>query len=132
MRRTLVGTIWILGLWAAPASLPAQQGSCCRQDTARAAGMHTQMQEWDRRLEAKLAEVDRSKGDKKVAAMAAAMRELLVQRREMHEHMAKGDAAPGCPCSGMQGTGHGGHPMPGAGRSAGCPMHDAGGSVGSP
>jgi hypothetical protein len=90
--------------------------------------MHTQMQEWDRRLEAKLAEVDRTKGDKKVAAMAEAMRELLVQRREMHEHMAKGAAAQGgCPCSGMQGAGHGGHQMPGAGGAGGCPMHGAGG-----
>jgi hypothetical protein len=133
MRRTLVGTIWVLGLWAGPASLPAQQAACCGQDTARAAGMHTQMQEWDRRLEAKLAEVDRTKGDKKVAAMADAVRELLVQRREMHEHLAKGAAAPGgCPCGGMQGTGHGGHQMPGAGRAGGCPMHGAGGAVGSP
>jgi hypothetical protein len=127
MRWVLAATI--LGLWAAPAPLAAQQAACCAGDTARA----TQMRERDRRLEAKLAEVDRTRGDAKVAALAEAMRELVVQRREMHEHMARTAAAPGgCPCGAMQGAGHGGHRMQGAGRMAECPMRGGGGAGASP
>jgi hypothetical protein len=125
MKRMLAGAIWAVALWSAPAPLAAQDAACCARDTARAAGMHTRMQEWDRRLEAKLAEVDRAKGDKKVAAMADAVRELLAQRRDMHEQMAGGSmAAGGCPCGGM--SGHGGHQMPEAGRKGGCPTQGAG------
>jgi hypothetical protein len=127
MRWMLAATI--LGLWAAPAPLAAQQAACCAGDTARA----TQMREWDRRLEAKLAEVDRTRGDTKVTALAEAVRELVVQRREMHEHMAKAAGAPGgCPCGGMQGAGHGGHRMQGAGGMGDCPMRGAGGPAGGP
>lgn len=132
MKRMLAGIIWVAALYSAPAPLTAQTAACCAGDTAQPAGMHTRMQEWDRRLEAKLAEVDRAKGDAKVAAMAGAVRELLAQRREMHQEMAGHHASPdGCPCGGMQG-GHSGHPMPDTGRKGGCPVHGAGGGVGSP
>jgi hypothetical protein len=95
--------------------------------------MHAGMPELDRRLEAKLAEVDRAKGDKKVAAMAEVVRELVAQRREMHEQMAKGTGAPGaCRCGAMQGAKHGDHPMPGAGRPGGCAMHGARDSAAGP
>lgn len=64
----------------------------------------------------KLAEVDRAKGDKKVAVMAEVVRELVAQRREMHEQIAKGTEAPGvCRCAAMQGAGHGDHQMRGYG-----------------
>ena len=133
MRRMVAGTAWIVALWFAPALLSAQQAACCGQDSAAATGMHTRMQDWDRRLETRLAEVDRTRGDKKVAAMADVIRELLVQRREMHETMAQAKPAPaGCPCGGgMHGAGHGGHTMP-AGRPGGCPVHEAGPAAGSP
>jgi hypothetical protein len=137
--RALTKAAWAIGIWAAPALLAAQQPAGTRDSAHRA--MQAQMQEWDRRMEQKLAEVDRAKGDKKVTAMAAAMRELMAQRREMHDRMAHERPGPaGAPCAAMQsagpcpcgqaggcamgpGAGHGAHPMPGAARGGPCPMH---------
>lgn len=132
MKGMLAGIIWVVALHWAPAPLAAQAAACCARDTAHPAGMHTRMQEWDRRLEAKLAEVDRAEGDRKVAAMAEAVRELLAQRREMHQEMAMHPTASpdGCRCGAMHG-GHGAGPQPpDSGGKSGCPVHSAGGGVG--
>ena len=138
MMRALTKAAWAIGIWCAPALLAAQQPAGAGDSAHRA--MQAQMQEWDRRMEQKLAEVDRAKGDKKVTAMAAAMRELMTQRSEMHDRMAHDRPGPaGAPCAAMQGggacpcgqaggcgmgagAGHGAHPMPGAGPGGPCPM----------
>jgi hypothetical protein len=48
------------------------------------------MMEADRLLEQKLAAVDSLKGDAKLEALAAVVRELVAQRRAMHAHMGAG------------------------------------------
>lgn len=125
--RALTKAAWAIGIWCAPALLAAQQPATAGDSTHRA--MQAQMQEWDRRMEQKLAEVDRAKGDKKVTAMAAAMRELMTQRREMHDRMAHDRPGPaGAPCAGMQGAGMSGGTCPCAGQPGeACPCGQAGG-----
>ena len=125
MRRMLTGALWAIGLWWAPSALSAQQPRPCARDSAHAA-MQARMAEWDQRLEQKLAEADRTKGDKKVAAMGEVIRELIAQRRQMHEGMGGGRGMPGG-CPGMPGAGHSGHPMPTRSSTQGmpCPMQGA-------
>jgi hypothetical protein len=51
--------------------------------------MMSRMKEMDARLEAKVAAMDAAKGDQKVEAMAAVIKEMVSQRKEMQEHMMK-------------------------------------------
>lgn len=144
MSRMPWGALCTVALALAPAVVAAQQPAPAGDSTR--ATMQERMREWDQRLEQKLAEVDRAKGDEKVAAMAEALRELMAQRREMHERMAEPGAGSGPaagPCGarpetrgagmpdggwGMNPGRHAGHPMPGAGPGAmggDCPMRAA-------
>lgn len=112
MRRNLIGALAIAALCSVPLTASAQGPAApCPRDTARAA-MHAEMAELDQRLEAKLGEVERNRGDAKVAALTEVVRELVAQRRVMHERMARHSGA-GMPC-----PAHGAHPKPGP-----CPMH---------
>jgi hypothetical protein len=45
------------------------------------------MKEMDAKLESMVAQMNASKGDKKIQAMAAVINEMVEQRREMHERM---------------------------------------------
>jgi uncharacterized coiled-coil DUF342 family protein len=47
------------------------------------------MKEMDTRLDAKVAAMDAAKGEKKVDAMAAVIKEMVSQRKEMRDHMMK-------------------------------------------
>ena len=47
------------------------------------------MKEMDARLDEKVAAMDAAKGDEKVEAMAAVIKELVSQRKSMREHMMK-------------------------------------------
>ena len=49
--------------------------------------MMSRMKEMDARLDAKVAAMDEAKGDQKVEAMAAVIKELVSQRKSMQEHM---------------------------------------------
>ena len=49
--------------------------------------MMSRMKEMDARLDAKVAAMDAAKGDQKVEAMAAVIKEMVSQRKEMQEHM---------------------------------------------
>ena len=49
----------------------------------------SRMKEMDARLDAKVAAMDAAKGDQKVEAMAAVIKEMVSQRKEMQEHMMK-------------------------------------------
>jgi hypothetical protein len=49
--------------------------------------MMSRMKEMDTRLDAKVAAMDAAKGDQKVEAMAAVIKEMVSQRKEMQEHM---------------------------------------------
>jgi hypothetical protein len=63
--------------------------------------------------------------------MADVMRELMAQRRQMHQQMGQmGGMQGGCPA--MHGAGGAAHPMPGRGAMQGmpCPMRQAGDSGG--
>ncbi len=51
--------------------------------------MMSRMKEMDARLDAKVAAMDAAKGDPKVEAMAAVIKEMVSQRKEMQEHMMK-------------------------------------------
>jgi hypothetical protein len=51
--------------------------------------MMSRMKEMDARLDAKVAAMDAAKGDQKVEAMAAVIKEMVSQRKEMQEHMMK-------------------------------------------
>ncbi|WP_373498747.1 hypothetical protein [Desulfococcus sp.] len=51
--------------------------------------MMARMKEMDARLDAKVADMDAAKGDQKVEAMAAVIKEMVSQRKEMQEHMMK-------------------------------------------
>ena len=51
--------------------------------------MMSRMKEMDARLDAKVAAMDSAKGDQKVEAMAAVIKEMVSQRKEMQEHMMK-------------------------------------------
>jgi hypothetical protein len=51
--------------------------------------MMSKMKEMDARLDAKVAAMDAAKGDQKVEAMAAVIKEMVSQRKEMQEHMMK-------------------------------------------
>ena len=51
--------------------------------------MMSRMKEMDARLEAKVAAMDAAKGDQKVEAIAAVIKEMVSQRKEMQEHMMK-------------------------------------------
>jgi hypothetical protein len=47
------------------------------------------MKEMDARLDEKIAAMDAAKGEKKIEAMGAVIKELVSQRKEMREHMKK-------------------------------------------
>ena len=51
--------------------------------------MIADMKAMDTRLDEKLAAMNASKGDQKVEAMAAVIKEMVSQRKEMQEHMMK-------------------------------------------
>jgi len=51
--------------------------------------MMSRMKEMDVQLDAKVAAMDAAKGDQKVEAMAAVIKEMVSQRKEMQEHMMK-------------------------------------------
>ncbi|AOY56977.1 MULTISPECIES: hypothetical protein [Desulfococcus] len=51
--------------------------------------MMSRMKEMDARLDAKVADMDAAEGDQKVAAMAAVIKEMVSQRKEMQAHMMK-------------------------------------------
>jgi hypothetical protein len=70
--------------------LAAQQRGTGAPDTAMRRAHMEQMMEWDRLLEQKLAAVDSLKGDAKVDALAAVVKELVTQRRAMHARMSEG------------------------------------------
>lgn len=47
------------------------------------------MQEMDAGLQAKVAAMDAAKGDQKIEAMAAVIKELVAERQQMRDHMMK-------------------------------------------
>ena len=47
------------------------------------------MKEMDARLQEKVAAMDAAKGDQKVEAMAAVIKEMVAQRQQMRDHMMK-------------------------------------------
>ena len=51
--------------------------------------MMSAMKEMDARLDAKVAAMDAAKGDQKVEAIEAVIKEMVSQRKEMQEHMMK-------------------------------------------
>jgi len=51
--------------------------------------MMSKMKEMDARLDAKVAAMDAAKGDQKVEAIAAVIKEMVSQRKNMQEHMIK-------------------------------------------
>lgn len=51
--------------------------------------MMSRMKEMDARLDEKVAAMDAAKGDQKVEAMAAVIKEMVSQRKDMQEHMMK-------------------------------------------
>jgi hypothetical protein len=51
--------------------------------------MMSRMKEMDARLDEKVAAMDAAKGDQKVEAMAAVIKEMVSQRKNMQEHMMK-------------------------------------------
>ena len=51
--------------------------------------MMSRMKEMNARLDEKMAAMDAAKGDQKVEAMAAVIKELVSQRKAMQEHMMK-------------------------------------------
>ena len=85
--RTVLTAAGVMMLCAA-GPLAAQQpgsGHPCGQPQH---GAHmAQMMAADRLLEQKLAAADSLKGDAKIEALAAVVRELVAQRRAMHAHM---------------------------------------------
>ncbi len=51
--------------------------------------MMSRMKEMDARLDEKVAAMDAAKGDQKVEAIAAVIKEMVAQRKDMREHMMK-------------------------------------------
>jgi hypothetical protein len=51
--------------------------------------MMSKMKEMDARLDAKIATMDAAKGDQKVEAMAAVIKEMVSQRKDMQDNMMK-------------------------------------------
>jgi hypothetical protein len=51
--------------------------------------MMSRMKEMNARLDEKVAAMDAAKGDQKVEAMAAVIKEMVAQRKDMQEHMMK-------------------------------------------
>ena len=77
---------------AAPAQTQAPPGhkqGMSEQQMKEREEMMSRMKEMDARLDANVAAMDAAKGDQKVEAMAAVIKEMVSQRKEMHE-MGKG------------------------------------------
>jgi len=68
-------------------SAPAHPMSGCQMK--KHDEMMTRMKDMNSRLEAKVAAMDAATGDQKVEAMAAVIKEMVSQRKEMQEHMMK-------------------------------------------
>jgi hypothetical protein len=70
-----------------------QKGAPCPEMMAHHGKMKVEheemMKEMDARLAAKVAAMDAAKGDKKLEAMAAVIKEMVSQRKEMREHMMR-------------------------------------------
>ncbi len=77
----------------APAQSEQKQAGTNPQKMGHCYGMmseHAQeMKQMDARLQEKVAAMDAAKGDQKIEAMAAVIKELVAQRHEMHERMMK-------------------------------------------
>ncbi|OIQ03162.1 MAG: hypothetical protein AUK55_00340 [Syntrophobacteraceae bacterium CG2_30_61_12] len=106
--KTVMSLIILLTFMIMPGGLFAQQAqtqtpAASAQAQTRTAPEHTmsdqymkerdemmsRMQEMDARLDAKIALMDAAKGDQKVEAMAAVLKEMVSQRKEMQEQMMK-------------------------------------------
>jgi Spy/CpxP family protein refolding chaperone len=59
------------------------------QQEAMKAEQDRMMKEMDVRLDAKVAAMDAAKGEKKIDAIEAVIKEMVAQRKEMREHMMK-------------------------------------------
>jgi len=79
-----------LMLCAAGPLAAQQQGNGSPCGTPQHTAHMAKMMAADRLLEQKLAAVDSLKGDAKLEALAAVVRELVAQRRAMHAHMSEG------------------------------------------
>ncbi len=64
---------------------PGKMGQCCGMMSEHA----QEMKQMDARLQEKVAAMDAAKGDQKIEAMAAVIKELVAQRQEMHERLMK-------------------------------------------
>jgi hypothetical protein len=85
----LAAALGIVALGAA-GPLAAQQHD--HGAAAERARHHARMERSDRLLDEKLAAVDSLRGDAKVDALAAVVKELIAQRRAMHARMREGMA----------------------------------------